>query len=173
MIIVIHQAGVGGVSDSETGAKNELSESWRSEFTCVRTPNHGLLTLSETSLLFDFGWIYKPGVLSSLSQLYFLCHGLNISPEHLHDYTLCKCHAFLMTTSRKRGRSQYGRSTQTSGSSPHLGGIARCPGPTRGSRLACFAAKLALRLFTERVLLFVVDHLRLSEHHIEDANVHR
>jgi hypothetical protein len=41
------------------------------------------------------------------------------------------------------------------------------------SRLACIAVKLAVRLVTEKVLLFVVDDVRLSEHHIEDANVHR
>jgi hypothetical protein len=44
---------------------------------------------------------------------------------------------------------------------------------TRSSRLACIAVKLAVRLDTERVILFVVDDIRLSEHDIEDANVHR
>lgn len=148
----------------------DFSESWRSEFTCVRYLQSWTFDPFETTPLFDHGSIDTSGVLSSLSQPHSLCHGLGRAspsffplPSAMLSHWLRVEREVSHTTANRLG---YLVHRTFSGMEPDSD-------LTRSSRLACIAVKLAVRLVTERVLFFVIDNHRLSDYDIEDANVHR
>jgi hypothetical protein len=109
MIIVIYQAGVGGVSDSELGAKNGfLGVLALRIYACTLHPIMDFSPFQNDSTMRS--WIdstsleYCPRCLS-------LILFATAWTEHLHLFTLCKCHAFPMAATRKRDKSQYGQLT--------------------------------------------------------------
>jgi hypothetical protein len=68
MIIVIYQAGVGGVSDSEPGAKNGFLGVQALRIHVCTYIQSRISYPFRTTPLFDLGLIYISGGLSSLSQ---------------------------------------------------------------------------------------------------------
>jgi hypothetical protein len=172
MIIVIYQAGVGGVSDSEPGAKNGfLGVLALRIYVCTLPPIMDFLPFQNDSTIRSWIDRYLWSIVFAVSASFSLpWPGPSISILFPFTFTSAMLSHWLRierevshTTANRPG---YLVHRTFSGMEPDSD-------LTRSSRLACIAVKLAVRLVTERVLFFVIDNHRLSDYDIEDANVHR
>ena len=108
MIIVIHQAGVGGVSDSEPGAKNGfLGVLALRIYVCTLPPITDFLPFQNDSTIRSWIDRYLWSIVLAVSAS-FLHNQEHFSPEHLVTYFLTKCYIRCMIRSPKKGNSGHG-----------------------------------------------------------------